>query len=223
MMDERGDSLLITVDGRGSKTVVGRRHSLQDTTPPMNHALPRARPSLLGAPPGRDFPRVPHPSPYHSPPDFSPHFPMDQGVSGRYNRASPGGGQGVWHYDSPDHSFTPLPPSGLVSRSLSTGDHHLPTQHYRRHSEHLERYDHRSPHQHHDDRRPVPPLIATPTYPGPRSSNRSSLMSHRGFQMSLEAAHRTGAYDRSPAASGSGRYGGDERTPERRYSHEYTR
>lgn len=224
-MDGGSGSLLITVDGHGSKTVMGRRHSLQDTTPPANYALPRTRPSLLGAPPPppplMDFPRVPHQSPYHSPPDFSPHFAMERGISGRYNHASPGGGQGGWHYGNPGHTFTSPPAtSPLVSRSLSAGEHHLPTQPYRRHSEHLERSDHRSPHQHHGDRRSS--LIATPTYPGPRNTNRSSLVSHRGFQMSIEAAHRTArVFDRSPS-SRSGGYG-DGRTPGRRYSHGHTR
>lgn len=207
LIDER-ESLLITVDGRGS---------VQDPSPLVNHVhLRRDRPSLLGTPrlgpmPVRDFPRVPHPSPYHSPPEFTPHFPLNQGGA-RYN-AQPGG-QGAWHYNNPDHTFsTPLAGGAreVIHRSLSAGDHHLPSQHYRRHSEQLDR---RSQHDYRDN---IPPL--TPTYPRPRNANRGGLVSHRGFQMSVEAAHRTGLYGESPS---SGRYGGPS-TDSRRHSQEHMR
>lgn len=210
LIDER-ESLLITVDGRGSNTIGGGHHgSLQDSSPLVNHVHLRARPSLLGTPPSgpmpaRDFPRVPHPSPYHSPPPgYTPHFPMDQG--GGYN--APPGGQGAWHYNDPGHTFTPPTGGGreVIHRSLSAGDHHLPSQHYRRHSEHLDRRSQQDS---------MPPL--TPTYPRPGNANRGRLVSHRGFQMSVEAAHRTGLYGGSPAA-GSGGYDGG-----RRYSQERKR
>lgn len=204
--EEQG-SLRITIDGRGFKTPIGGHSSLQDPSPPVNHVHPRARPSLLGTPPsvGGDYPRQPHPSSsYPSPLEYDSRFPPDQGRyttsrSPSHNRER----RETWHYDNPGHTFTP--PSGArgpVSRSLSAGEHHLPSQHYRRHSEHLEQ---RYGHQQHDDI--IPPLMATPTYPNPNNRGRP-LFSSRGFQMSLEAA---GLYDgRSPAGS-------------RRYSQGHTR
>jgi hypothetical protein len=211
-MSGSGQSLLITVDGRGSKSVFDR---LQDPSSPVNHAYPRARPSILGAAPSpmppTDFPRVPLPSPYHSPP-VQDHVPRYQS-SERYNTSL----GGEWHRDDHGHAFTtPGPSRTMISRSLSTGEHHLPSQHYRRHSEHSDRYDRRSP----QDQRP-PPLMATPTYPGHRISGRGQLMSNRGFQMSADAAHRTGLYNQQTAAD-SDRYGRRRAAdPSRRYSQGY--
>lgn len=176
------------------------------SSPPVNHVHPS---SLLGTP---DFPREPLPSSsYRSPTGYSPHIPPPEQV-GRYG-ASPGRRQGVWHYDNPAHNFTtPSQTRDMFSRSLSTGEHHLPAQHYRRHSEHLERYAHHSGQQ----RDSMHPLMATPTYPGVGNPNRGRLAAHRGFQLSLEAAHSTGAY-------GGGVEGGGSPASTRKYSQGHNR
>ena len=216
-------SLRITIDGRSSL----------GPSPPVNHTYSMSRPPLLGMPstPTSEFPREPHQSPYHAPPPPDPSFftpPQVWHGGGHPHSASPASRRGgEWHHNSPEgHTFLPSPSHGqrgMVSRSLSAGDHHLPSHPHRRHSEHFD--GHNSRHQ--------DGLLATPTYPPPHNhgrlplSDRGRLLSHRGFELSVEAAHRYGRGremgGRPPDLYSPGRtglYGGQghgDRPPVRRF------
>lgn len=196
------ESLVVTVDGRGSKTIVGGQRSAHPispqrvVSPPINHVRiqERSRPPLLitSLPASsEDYPREPHP--YHTPYGHS-RISDHQGhlLDSDIHRSR----MGVWHHGSPGHTPSPSQGRGVqgqFSRSFSSGDSHLPAPSHRRYSEHLERHNSR----YHDSTPRPQALLDTPTsHTGHMTpyGERGSLSSSRGFLMSEQTARQTGLY-----------------------------
>lgn len=200
------------LDGRRSDHFDGQRRDYSSSSlhnslrsPHQNHIHNRIKPlPLLPTPPPiprgpGDFPREPHTDTHHPPPlnrltDLR-RYSLDSAQVG-YER-------GAWHHHTP--SSLPSRMQGEFSRSLSSGESHLPPGPpplQRRFSEQLEHhprsYD-TTPHQHNP--RHAPPDHMTPYREGGGAS--------RGFRMSDEGARHAGYYhersNRSP--TGNRRFG----------------
>ena len=222
---KRSQLLVVTVNEGGGKTVMtgqGSNHpsplhnSVRSPHVP-NHMQERLKPLPLLSTPPRDpgaFPRQPHTEPrYHVPPSGGRgNRHMDQrrySLDSQYERRE-------WHNDHNPASFLSPPTQGF-SRSLSSGNSHLPPArprpliNQRRFSEHLE-YN-KPPRgysegaRHYNDARTPPALLPTPYRGGGGAS--------RGFRLSDEGA-RQGGYYREGSTADNRRYSQDDN---RRYNH----